>query len=114
MSGWCARNPKDQEVPSFTVDAWIAFAKAASPAEALALLEEQPEEVKLAFESVRDAFLAHADKDHLHRLAPERRAPVLKLLERLDASQAPDIARGRAAKKPGESDWRLSRLGGIG
>ncbi|MCX6868381.1 MAG: hypothetical protein NTV46_19685 [Verrucomicrobia bacterium] len=28
------------------------------------------------------AFLAHADKDHLHHLAPERRATVLKLLER--------------------------------
>ena len=47
------------------------------------LLDAQPDEVKLAFETVRDAFLAHDDKDHLHRLAPERRAPVLKLLERL-------------------------------
>ena len=68
---------------SFTVDAWIAYAIAASPADALALLDSQPEEVRLAFDSVRDALLAHADKDHLHRLAPERRAAVLKFLERM-------------------------------
>jgi len=69
-------------VLGFTVEAWIAFANAASPSDALQLLDTQPEEVKLAFDTVRDAFLAHADKDHLHRLAPERRAPVLKLLDR--------------------------------
>jgi hypothetical protein len=28
-------------------------------------------------------FLAHNNKDDLHRLAPKRRAPVLKLLERM-------------------------------
>jgi len=69
-------------VLGFTVEAWIAFANAASPSDALQLLDTQPEEVKLAFDTVRDAFLSHADKDHLHRLAPERRAPVLKLLDR--------------------------------
>ena len=65
------------------VDAWIAYAKCSSATEARELLDAQPDEVKLAFETVRDAFLAQDDKDHLHRLAPERRAPVLKLLERL-------------------------------
>jgi DNA-binding MarR family transcriptional regulator len=84
VSHWCRQHPDDQGVLNFTVDAWIAFANAASPSEALQLLDTQPEEVKLAFDIVRDAFLAHAVKDHLHRLAPERRAPVLKLLDRLD------------------------------
>ena len=80
---WCTQHPDDQSVLSFMVEAWIAYAKVTSANEARELLDAQPDEVKLAFETVRDAFLAHDDKDHLHRLAPERRAPVLKLLERL-------------------------------
>jgi tetratricopeptide (TPR) repeat protein len=83
VSHWCTQHPDDQSVLSFMVDAWIAYAKCASASEALEMLDAQPDEVKLAFETVRDAFLAHDDKDHLHRLAPERRAPVLKLLERM-------------------------------
>ena len=83
VSHWCTQHPDDQSVLSFMVDAWIAYAKVTSASEARELLDAQPDEVKLAFETVRDAFLAHDDKDHLHRLAPERRAPVLKLLERL-------------------------------
>lgn len=88
VSHWCTQHPDDQSVLSFMVDAWIAYAKCASAKEARELLDAQPDEVKLAFETVRDAFLAHDDKDHLHRLAPERRAPVLKLLERLQPSAA--------------------------
>lgn len=83
VSHWCTQHSDDQNVLSFMVDAWIAYAKVTSASEARKLLDVQPDEVKLAFETVRDAFLAHDDKDHLHRLAPERRAPVLKLLERL-------------------------------
>ncbi len=83
VSHWCTQHPDDQSVLSFMVAAWIAYAKVTSASEARELLDAQPDEVKLAFETVRDAFLAHDDKDHLHRLAPERRAPVLKLLERL-------------------------------
>lgn len=86
VSHWCVEHPDDPGVLGFMVDAWIAFAKCTSPTEALAQLDAQPEEVRLAFETVRDAFLAHADKDHLHRLAPERRAPVLKLLEKMTAA----------------------------
>ena len=48
------------------------------------LLRAQPAEVWLIFEALSDALIAHDDQDHLHRLAPERRAPVLKLLERLN------------------------------
>jgi tetratricopeptide (TPR) repeat protein len=83
VSHWCTQHPNDQSVLGFMVDAWIAYAKVTSAREARELLDAQPDEVKLAFETVRDALLAHDDKDHLHRLAPERRAPVLKLLERL-------------------------------
>ncbi|TDU64124.1 tetratricopeptide (TPR) repeat protein [Prosthecobacter fusiformis] len=83
LSHWCTQHPDDQDVLSFMVDAWMAYAKVTSASEARELLDAQPDEVKLAFETVRDAFLAHDDKDHLHRLAPERLAPVLRLLERL-------------------------------
>lgn len=83
VSHWCTQHPDEQSVLSFMVNAWIAYAKMTSASAARELLDAQPDEVKLAFETVRDAFLAHDDKDHLHRLAPERRAPVLKLLERL-------------------------------
>ena len=83
MSQWCGQNPHAGDVHKFMIDAWIACAKTTTAAEACQLLDAQPDEVKLAFETVGDAFLAHDDKDHLHRLAPERRAPVLKLLERL-------------------------------
>lgn len=87
VSHWCILHPDDQSVLSFVIDAWVAYAKVTTASEARALLDAQTEEVKLAFDTVRDAFLAHADKDHLHRLAPERRAPVLKLLERLGSME---------------------------
>jgi hypothetical protein len=32
-----------------------------------------------------DAFRAHADREHLNRLAPERQAVVIELLNRLSA-----------------------------
>ena len=35
-------------------------------------------------EVVSDGFKAHADKDHIHHLAPERLAPVMELLKRLN------------------------------
>lgn len=84
VSAWCIQNPSEHDVLSFMIDAWIAYAKVTSSTEARELLDFQPDEVKLAFETVRDAFLAHEDKDHLHRLAPERRAPVLRILEMLE------------------------------
>jgi len=40
------------------------------------------------FQTVRDAFVAHAHRDHLHTLAPERQAIVLALLDRLATAQA--------------------------
>ncbi|MDB6139536.1 MAG: hypothetical protein JWO94_2608, partial [Verrucomicrobiaceae bacterium] len=81
LSAWCGEHPEADEVFQFTIDAWIALAKAETAGEALALLDSLPETARLPFDLVREAFLAHADKDNLQRLAPERRTPVLKLLE---------------------------------
>ena len=53
------------------------------PADALALLESLPD--PSPFETVMDTFRAHADPEHLNRLAPERRAVVIELLNRLDS-----------------------------
>ena len=83
VSQWCCQHPDELDVVSFLVDAWLACAIVASSAEALKLLQAQPAEVQLVFEAVSDAFQAHLNRDHLHRLAPERRAPVMKLLARL-------------------------------
>jgi tetratricopeptide (TPR) repeat protein len=84
VSQWCREHPDENVVVRFLLDAWLAYAQVATAAEALKLLDAQPAEVRLIFEALSDALIAHADLDHLHRLAPERRAPVLKLLERLN------------------------------
>jgi len=81
---WSSQHPDSLELISFLVDAWVALANLSGPADAAKLLESQPPEVQLMFEVVSDAFKAYADKDHLHRLAPERRAPVMELLKRLN------------------------------
>jgi tetratricopeptide (TPR) repeat protein len=83
VSLWCSQHPDEKAVVSFLVYAWLALAQVTTAADALTLLEAQPAEVRLVFESLSDALIAHDNQDHLHRLAPERRAPVLKLLERL-------------------------------
>ena len=62
---------------------WLALAQVTTAADALTLLEAQPAEVRLVFETLSDALAAHDNQDHIHRLAPERRTPVLKLLEHL-------------------------------
>lgn len=85
VSRWSSAHPEDHDVATFLVDAWLAYARCASVKAARELLEAQPPEVQLVFESIHDAFVAFDQKDHLHRLAPERRALVLKLLEFLRA-----------------------------
>jgi tetratricopeptide (TPR) repeat protein len=99
LAQWCSQhpatkvkdsiNPDDTDSPhAFALDAWLAYARVTSASTARELLDAQPEEVRLAFELVRDAFVAHDDSEHLHRLAPERRALVLRLLERLRVTNA--------------------------
>lgn len=76
----------DAAAHTVQLNSWVADARCTSPKSALELLLAQPAEVQVAFETLRDAFTAFDQKDHLHRLAPERRAPVLKLLELLRAA----------------------------
>lgn len=86
LSTWCTIHPKASDVFAFTIDGFISLARLSKPTEALALLESAPEAVS-AFETLRDAFLAHGDRNHLDRLAPERRVVAIELLNRISAAQ---------------------------
>lgn len=81
---WCASYPKSTHTFTFTLNGFIRLARLTKPSEALALLESVPE-AAVPFEILRDAFLAHADRNHLDRLAPERRAVAIELLNRITA-----------------------------
>jgi hypothetical protein len=70
-------------------------ARLTKPVEVLALLDALPDPDP--FETLRDAFRAHADREHLNRLAPERRALVIELLKQLAA--------------PGQDPW--AHAGGL-
>jgi DNA-binding MarR family transcriptional regulator len=83
---WCCQHPDDRDFARFVTEAWIAYAKASDVATAISLLEQQSDEVQLVFEAVHDALLAFQEKEHLHRLAPERRAPVLEFLKLLKST----------------------------
>ncbi len=82
LAAWCASHPTASEVFEFTVDGFIRFARLTSPAEALTLLDRNPDAAQ-PFETLRDAFLAHADRNHLDRLAPERKVVAIELLNRI-------------------------------
>jgi tetratricopeptide (TPR) repeat protein len=81
LVGWCLTHSKADDVFDFTVDGLLRLARLTDPAEALALLDSLPDATP--FQTVRDAFVAHAQRDHLQTLAPERQTIVLALLERL-------------------------------
>ena len=81
LAAWCAANPKNAKVFDFTVDGFLQYARLTKPADALALLQALPD--TSPFETLMDAFRAHADREHLNRLAPERQAVVIELLNRL-------------------------------
>lgn len=83
LAAWCATHPKDTAVFDFTVDGFISYARLTSPAEAAKLLETLAD--PLPFEILQDAFRAHKDREHLQRLAPERRTLVLEVLSRMSA-----------------------------
>jgi len=87
LAAWCAANPKNAEVFDFTVEGFLQHARLTKPADALALLEALPDRSHL--ETLMDAFCAHADREHLNRLAPERRALVIELLKRLNTKEGP-------------------------
>ncbi len=87
VARWCAARPTASAVFSDAAYGFIQLARLTSPREALAVLDSVSE-AAVPFETLRDSFLAHADKAHLDRLAPERRVVAIELLNRINA--APD------------------------
>jgi tetratricopeptide (TPR) repeat protein len=87
LAAWCAANPKANKIFDFTVDGFLRLARFTKPTEALALLDTLPDPAP--FETLRDAFQAHSDLEHLNRLAPERRELAIELLKRLAPPQKP-------------------------
>jgi tetratricopeptide (TPR) repeat protein len=83
LAAWCVANPKNAQVFDFTVDGFLQYAQLTKPADAMALLQALPD--TSPFETLMDAFRAHADREHLNRLAPERQAVVIELLNRLSS-----------------------------
>jgi hypothetical protein len=84
LAAWCAANPKNTQVFDFTVTGFLQYARLTKPADAMALLQALPD--ASPFETLMDAFRAHADREHLNRLAPERQAVVIELLNRLSTA----------------------------
>jgi tetratricopeptide (TPR) repeat protein len=81
VAQWCATHPDATDAFDFAVDGFLQLARLAKPSEARALLDALPDATP--FETLRDALRAHDNRDHLHRLAPERRAIAIELLDRL-------------------------------
>ena len=81
LATWCVEYPKTDEVFDFTVDGFLRLARLTSPDQVLPLLDTLPDAAP--FETLRDAFRAHADSAYLHRLAPERQHIAIELLSRL-------------------------------
>lgn len=93
---WFATHPKVTAVFDFALNGFIRYAQLASPAEAAKLLDTLPD--RQPFEILSDAFRVHADRQHLHRFAPERRTLVLEVLDRIAAKGQPK--RKKRARKP--------------
>lgn len=102
LAEWCAQNPKAMDVFDFTVDGLVRYARLTKPSDALALLPASTD--SSAFETVRDALIACDNKDHLHRLAPERQAVALELMKRIQEPK-PEVKKtaGKKVRKPPNS-----------
>ncbi len=94
VAEWCAGHPEANDAFDFAVDGFLRLARLTKPSEALALLDSLRDATP--FETLRDALRAHGDRDHLHHLAPERRAIAIELLERL--SQPPAKVRSKLSQ----------------
>lgn len=89
----------DSEIYDFTLNGFIRYAQLTNSAEAAKLLQTIPD--LQPFEILSDAFRVHADREHLQRLAPERRTVVLEVLNRI--SPTPQPKRKKRARKPASS-----------
>jgi tetratricopeptide (TPR) repeat protein len=94
VAEWCAAHPEANDAFDFAVDGFLRLAWLTKPAEALSLLDSLGDATP--FETLRDALRAHDNRDHLHHLAPERRAIAIELLERL--SQPPAKVRSKLSQ----------------
>jgi tetratricopeptide (TPR) repeat protein len=81
VAEWCTIHPEASDAFDFAVDGFLRLARLTKPSEALALLDSLRDATP--FETLRDALRAHDNRDHLHHLAPERRAIAIELLKRL-------------------------------
>lgn len=79
----------------FVFNGFIRYAQLTSAAEAKKLLSTVAD--PSPFETLSDAFRAHTDPVHLHRLAPERQALVVEILDRI--AKDPKLKRKKRARK---------------
>jgi len=83
LVSWCHTHPDSKEVFDFALDGFVRLARLTSPQDSLTLLESVPNAEP--FETLRDALKACLDRDHLHRLAPERQAIAIELMKRIQS-----------------------------
>lgn len=96
LAEWSVVHPQAAPVFDFTAGGLVQLARLTSPAEALALLDALPDATP--FETLRDAFRAHGDRDYLNRLAPERRSVAIELLGQF--GQPATTSPARPARSP--------------
>lgn len=79
---WCVAHPGETQVYSLSAAGFLQLARLESPAKALAFLDTIRDNTP--FQTVRDALVAHDNRDHLLTLAPERQSVVLALLDQMN------------------------------
>lgn len=82
---WCLTHPKITQVFDFVIDGVVRYAQLTDAQQALHLFVEVSDATP--FESIQDALKACGDREHLHRLAPERQAVALELMKRIQKPQ---------------------------
>jgi tetratricopeptide (TPR) repeat protein len=105
---WSATKRKSEEVFEFTINGFIQLSRLTKPTEALAVLDNVKPEAAAAFETLRDAIVAHDDLGHLDRIAPERRVVAIELLNRLHGQTIKHTMKSRVRKKVPRSGRRGS------
>ena len=102
LAEWCVQNSQTMDVFDFIVNGLVRYARLTKPSDALALLPASTN--SSAFETVRDALIACDNKDHLHRLAPERQAVALELMKRIQEPKSEGKkTTGKKVRKPPSS-----------
>ena len=84
LSDWCATHKEDRDVLELTTDGYLRLARLSSSTKALELLDSLDADSCAPFETLRDALVACESRDHLHKLAPERRAVAIMMMKRIN------------------------------